>query len=171
MGRPAKIVPPDTRSRAHILQDIYKGIKPPLTWEPVTPHEIQAFIVVYGGRSNGYFTAIPVALWSTQRVKDRLRWLKAQRLKLPTADVVGRQKNLEKIARYTKELFKRLSPAGVALDRKRYNRKRREDRAEAKKKRLRKMANAALARQRAFRKSMRNQGTSPATKTSESCGM
>jgi hypothetical protein len=93
------------------------------------------------------FVPHPARLWSKRELKNRIAYLREQRGKLlgKPDKVEQLEKNRRKLAKYTKELFRRESGRNQKKEREAYNAKRRRARALAKRKRLKALADAAWA--------------------------
>jgi hypothetical protein len=96
------------------------------------------------------FVPHPPHLWSKRELKNRIAYLRNQRGNLlgKPDNVQALEKNRRKLAKYTKELFRRESGRNQKKEREEYNAKRRRARALAKRKRLKALADAAWAARR-----------------------
>jgi hypothetical protein len=104
------------------------------------------------------FIPHPARKWSKRELKNRIAWLKKERGRLlgrpeKAADL---EKTKQKLARYTRELFRRESARNQKKERDEHNAKRRRARAAAKKKRLKALTDAWIEKRMVNRKTLKS---------------
>ena len=93
-------------------------------------------------------------LWTKRELKNRITWLQGQRGKL-IAKGESLKDNDRKIAKYTRELFRRESVKNQLKERDERNAKRRRKREAAKRKRIKMLTDQWLAEKKAIRKPLK----------------
>ena len=105
-----------------------------------------------------HFRSIPLAKWPLNKLKARLRWLKKQKTGLLPGDKLD--ENMEKIRRFTKEIFRRYSAEYVERERKKRNAARRKARAKMKQAAQWKKERDWFERRKSANKSLRSMSSS-----------